>query len=247
MITLYTFGPGFGLRDLSPFVRKAQLLLKMSGQPFQEDRTGFRKAPKGKLPFIDDDGTLVADSAFIRDYIERTYAVDLDRALDTGQRARAWAIERMLEDHLYWVIIHTRWAVDENFTKGPAHFFDAVPAPARDQVRKQARERVLAALHGHGLGRHNADEIAALGRKTLDSLAVILGEGPFLFGNQPCGADATAFGFVASALCPLFDAPLRRAAEAHRNLIAYRDRMMLRYYPEFLRSGSDSERELADA
>ena len=50
MITLYTFGPAWGLPDPSPFVTKAIVLLKMSGLPFETDTSGFRKAPRGKLP-----------------------------------------------------------------------------------------------------------------------------------------------------------------------------------------------------
>ncbi len=65
MITLYTFGPYFGLPDASPFVLKAMLLLKIAGLPFEESRSGFAKAPKGKLPYIDDDGEKIADSTFI--------------------------------------------------------------------------------------------------------------------------------------------------------------------------------------
>ena len=34
MITLYSFGPMFGLPDASPFVTKAEMLLKLSGLPF---------------------------------------------------------------------------------------------------------------------------------------------------------------------------------------------------------------------
>jgi hypothetical protein len=51
MITLYTFGPYFGLPDGSPFVTKAMLLLKFAGLEYSEDRGGYRKAPKGKLPY----------------------------------------------------------------------------------------------------------------------------------------------------------------------------------------------------
>ena len=46
MITLYTFGPAFGLPDPSPFVMKAEVLLKMADLPYRVDTTGFRKAPK---------------------------------------------------------------------------------------------------------------------------------------------------------------------------------------------------------
>jgi hypothetical protein len=40
MITLYTFGPHFGLPDGSPFVTKTMLLLKFAGLPYQETRQG---------------------------------------------------------------------------------------------------------------------------------------------------------------------------------------------------------------
>ena len=62
MITLYTFGPAFGLPDPSPFVTKAEVLLKMAGLPYRMDTKGFRKAPKGKLPYIRDGEDIIADS-----------------------------------------------------------------------------------------------------------------------------------------------------------------------------------------
>ena len=61
MITLYGFGPAFGLPDPSPFVIKVEVLLKMAGLEFRTDANGFRKAPKRKLPYIDDGGTIVAE------------------------------------------------------------------------------------------------------------------------------------------------------------------------------------------
>src|SRR5215471_11575809 len=81
MITLYTFGPAFGLPDPSPFVTKAEVLLKMAGLAYQTDLTGFRRAPKGKLPYIDDDGERIADSTFIRWHLEKKYGVDFERGL----------------------------------------------------------------------------------------------------------------------------------------------------------------------
>jgi glutathione S-transferase len=76
MITLYTFGPHFGLPDGSPFVTKTMLLLKFAGLPYQENRQGYGRAPKGKLPYIDDAGIVVADSTFIRFHIEKKYGFD---------------------------------------------------------------------------------------------------------------------------------------------------------------------------
>jgi glutathione S-transferase len=142
MITLYVFGPAFLLPDPSPFVIKTDVQLKMSGLPYRQERGGFERAPKGKVPYIEDGGQVIGDSTFIRDHIERRYGADLDRALTAEQRARAWTIERMLEDHLYWAMVHERWMNDANFAKGPAHFFDGAP----DAVRQQARDGMRATL-----------------------------------------------------------------------------------------------------
>ena len=46
------------------------------------------------------------------------------------------------------------------------------------------------------------------------------------------GIDATAFAFIAAALCPIFTGTVRGAAERHDNLRAYVGRMAARYYPE---------------
>jgi glutathione S-transferase len=233
MITLYGFGPAFGLPDPSPFVLKTDIQLKMAGLPYRHAKAAPQAAPKGKIPFIDDDGVLIGDSTFIRAHIEARYGVDLDRGLSGPERAQAWAVERMLEDHLYWAIIALRWGDDENFARGPSHFFDGIPEEMRETIRKQARERALANLHGHGLGRHSKDELAELAGRSLAATSVLLGDKPFLFGATPTGTDATAFGMIAGALAPLFEGALPRMARAHDNLVAYGERMMDRFYPDF--------------
>jgi glutathione S-transferase len=232
MIVLYGFGPAFGLPDPSPFVMKSEVQLKMAGVSYRFERSAPASAPKGKIPYIQDGEERLGDSTFIRAYIEKEYAFDFDQGLSAEQRAQAWAIERMLEDHLYFALIHARWLNDENFAKGPVHFFDAVPAEAREAARAQGRERVRQNLIAHGLGRHRDDEIVELGARSLTALSALLGDKTYLFGDTPCGADATAFGMTTSILTPFFDAPLRSRAESHANLVAYCDRMARQYYPK---------------
>lgn len=232
MITLYTFGPGFGLPDPSPFVLKAEVLLKMAGAPYRTDAGGFRRAPKGKLPYIEDDGQRIADSTFIRWHIEKKYGVDFDRGLSREERAIAWAFEKLAEDQLYWALVEARWMDDANFAKGPRVFFERVPAPLRPFVISMIRRRVRKALHEQGMGRHSNSEIAALAGRSLDAFADFLGAKPYCFGREPTGLDATAFAFIAGALCPIFTGPVRSAAERHENLRAYVGRMTARYYPD---------------
>jgi glutathione S-transferase len=238
MITLYGFGPFFGLPDPSPFVLKTEVQLKMAELSFGKGRCRPADAPKGKIPYIEDDGEVVADSTFIREHIEKKYGIDLDCGLTRDMRGRAWAIERMLEDHLYWAILYLRWADDHNFAKGPARFFDSLPRDARDTVRDATRKRVMDALRSHGLGRHREDEILELGRRSVDALSALLGNKPYLLGPSPCGADATAFGMIAALLTPYFDSDLRCYADTHRNLVTFRDRMLAEHYPGFLQKAA---------
>ena len=67
----------------------------------------------------------------------------------------------------------------------------------------------------------------------MDAVADILGAKPFLLGDRPCGADATAFAFIAGALTPFFDDPARDKAMKRANLVAYRDRGMAEWFPQF--------------
>jgi glutathione S-transferase len=233
MITLHTFGPQFGLPDPSPFVTKAELLLKMAGLPYRTDPSGLSKAPKGKLPYIEDDGEKIADSTFIRWHLEKKHGVDFDRGLSKEQRAVAWAFEKVAEDHLYWALVDARWTDDANFNKGPRDFFRAAPAPVRPLIVAMIRRQVRKNLRAHGMGRHSQAEIIALGTRSIDAIADYLGQKPFFMGAEPTGVDATMFAFAASALCPIFETPLRSAAERHDNLKRYVGRMAARYYPDF--------------
>ena len=229
MITLYGLGEGFGLPEISPYVMKTEVQLKMAGLPYRKLPATPQQGPKGQVPFIDDGGVRLGDSTFIRGYLERTYGLDFDEHLAPRQRAEAWAVERMLENHLAWFGIQARWLIPENFAKGPAQFFAAAPEAARDA----ALERVRGMVYGLGVTRHTEPEMLALAGRSLVALQVILADRPYLFGQRPCGVDATAFGVLCLLASPWFESPVRRQAERFANLMAYVDRMMALFYPEF--------------
>lgn len=232
MLTLYSFGPSFGLPDPSPFVMKAEMLLKLSGLDYRKAQGSLSKAPKGKLPWLEDDGAIIPDSTFIRWHLERKYGIDYDRHLSAAERGTAWAVEKMLEDNLYWALVDARWLHPANFARGMVHVFDGIPWPLRQLVIALVQGKIRRNLYGQGLGRHNPQQIAAIATRDIEALAAVLGDQPYLMGDQPCGADATAYAFTAHLLCPLFDTPLREAAAAQPNLVAYAKRMRDAYYPE---------------
>ena len=232
MLILHTFGPAFSLPDPSPFVTKAELLLKMSGLEFQVKRSDPLRAPKGKLPYLEDGSIRVGDSTLIRFHLESRYGTQFDAHYDERQRAQAWAVEKMLEEHLYFALLWARWMDDHNFWRGPAHFFDPLPRLVRPWLTRWIRSRVKSTLKAQGMGRHRPEEIEELARRDLRAVSVLLGDQAFLLGEEPCGADASLYAFVAGCLCPHFRTPIREAAESLPNLVAYEQRMKARFYPE---------------
>ena len=105
MITLYGAGANFGLPEASPHVTKTEVHLRMTGLPYVKEVALPQLSPKSQLPWIDDEGELVADSHFIRLHLERKYGVDFDEGLSAVERAQAWAIERMIENPFGWTTV----------------------------------------------------------------------------------------------------------------------------------------------
>ncbi len=215
MITLYGFGPMFGLPDPSPYVMKTEVQLKMAGLGYLKLPGDLDAAPKRKLPVIDDDGVVVADSAFIRWHIEQKYGVDFDEG-------------------------YARWLMPENFDKGPARFFDDLPEPARSQAQAETRDAVRGAMEAQGIARHSLCEITRLADRSLCSLSTLLGDKTYLMGERPCGADAVVFAMTAGALCPHFDSPIRQAAERYGELVAYSERMMRLFFPAYTAAAQEA-------
>lgn len=231
-ITLFGGGPGFGLPETSPYCTKAEVQLKMAWLPYRKEKALPDASPKGQLPFIEDAGMQIADSTFIRAHIENKYGFDFDRGLDANGRAQAWAIERMLENQLQFVSVYFRWLDPINFAKGPAHFFDNSPEAIRDKLRHDVQARVADNMKAVGITRHAPDEIVWLGERSLMALSALLDNKRYLFGDRPCGTDATAFAMLAGVLTPFFESPLRRRAEIYTNLVDYTGRMMSDYFPD---------------
>jgi glutathione S-transferase len=231
MIRLFQFAPAFGLPNASPFCMKMETYLRMAGLPFELVNSGdVMKAPKRKLPYIDDGGTVVADTSFVIDHLKGRYGDPLDAALTPLERALATAFQRLIEENLYWALVHTRWADGAGWAKTREAFFGAMPAPLRWFVPALARRGLLTEMRGHGMGRHSAAEIHAIGCRDVTAIADFLGDKPFMLGEQPTSLDATAHAFLANLLWAPVDSPIQRHAQARPTLQAYCQRMKSRYF-----------------
>ena len=231
MIRLHQFAPAFGLPNASPFCMKVETYLRMAGLPYETVNDGnVMKAPKGKLPWIDDGGTRVADSTFIVEHLKHKYGDPLDASLSPLLRAQGTAFQRLFEENLYWAVVHTRWADPMGWLRTRQAFFGALPVPLRWILPPLARRGLLAELRGQGMGRHSEAEIHAIGCRDVTAVADFLGDKAYMLGDAPTSLDATAHAFLANLLWAPVDSPIRRHAAARPTLEAYCQRMKVRYF-----------------
>lgn len=234
MIKLYQFARTWGNPNLGQFNVKLETYLRMAGIPYEIVETMPLTAPKGKLPYIEDNGTKIADSEFIIEHLKEHHGDPLDASLSDRQKATGLAVMRLLEDHLYWAGMYSRWLyTDENWRINKQAIFGGMPPVVRDLAAWIYRRRVIARqIHGMGFGRHSAEEVFHLGIKDLDALAALLGEQPYLLGDQPSSYDASMFGVLVNTIdCPI-ESPLKEHGRKKRNLLDYCARIRQRYFPE---------------
>ncbi|GAB4391594.1 MAG: glutathione S-transferase C-terminal domain-containing protein [Gammaproteobacteria bacterium] len=232
MLKLFQFAPAWGLPNASPFCMKVETYLRMRKLPYETViMHNPAKAPKGKLPFIQDDKHVIADSSFIIDYLEETYSESaLDKVLTAQQRAQAILIQRMLEEHLSWVMMYSRWVDAAGWEITRKAFFASLPIVMRSYIANVIRKRMIKALYIQGLGRHTAGEIYALARKNITALAIILADQSFMLGEVAHGVDACVYSFLANFLeCPV-ECTVKSDIAAFPQLVQYCDRMKQNFY-----------------
>lgn len=235
-IRLHKFGEAWGIADGSPFCLKLESFLREAEIAFDVEpfnfRRSFRRAPKGKLPFIEDaDGTLTGDSSLIITVLSRRHGIDLDAPLTPRQAATAHAFRRMLDEHLYWVMVYSRWLDAAGWPVIRQALFAGMPAPLRSLASAVARRGVTKALHAQGIGRHSAETIYALGQQDIEALSRLLGDDSYFFAaDRPTLLDLWAHAFIAEIIAPPIPSPLQSATRAFGNLTDHCERLQARLY-----------------
>jgi glutathione S-transferase len=230
MIVLHQGPAAWGLANTSPFCLKLESYLRMAGVPYKVAMADFRRAPKGKIPFIEEDGKLMGDSQHIIEHLERKSPAPLDARLGDEERVKGHLVRRLMEDSIYWHIIHVRWDMDEGWQVWRPIFESIFPPVIKNVAVPMIRRKVIKGLHTHGLGRHRREEILEMGKADISAVAKVLGDKPFLLGDNPTTFDATAYAFIATITAFPVDSAFRRHTLEQHNLVRYVDRFQQRFF-----------------
>lgn len=223
MIKVHGFGPAFNVVDASPFVVKVIAYLKINKIDHEvvNDSNNLQKAPRGKLPFIEDNGTIIADSYAVIEHIKKQYNADLDHHLDDDQKALAYILARALDEDFYWLLVYSRWYEDDNWPALKFAFFDSMPVPLKWLIPIIARRSVKASLFKQGVSRRDKKELVQLAEKSLHSYSQLLADKAFFFGDKPCSLDVVAYSHFAQLTMTNLDSWLNDIGKQHSNIVEF--------------------------
>jgi glutathione S-transferase len=234
-ITLYQYKSFGGLPNPSPFCMKLEMYLRLAGLAYKVvTLNGRAKSPTGKAPYIDIDGKLISDSGLIIDHLERTFGHRVDGRLTLAQRAESLAFQRLMEEHLYWVMVYGRWVDPDSKAESDAYIkaLTGIPGLLFPPIAALLRRNVRQALHGHGLGRHSRETLFQMGIADVAALGHWLGTRPYGFGDSPTVVDICMASYIGNIVRQPWSNPLKVATAKYGNLIAHFERLLALTFPD---------------
>lgn len=235
-VTLHQFPRPKGLANLSPFCIKAELFMRMASIPYDIRETlNPRQAPKGKLPYITHEGKNIPDSNHILEYLTSVFSVHLDDNLDEEQLAIGHAVKVMLEDHLRWCIVYSRWLDESCWPYFRKISLGLIPWPAKaiyPIVSRRRKQRISETLKSNGIGRFPPEEVYQFGKDDIASLASILSKRTYLLGDQPSSFDASVYAFIANLIDVPIPCSLNHMTQENEILQKYHKMMKQTYFSD---------------
>jgi len=235
MIKLCQFRAPRFFPNLSPYCVKIESFLKLHHIPYEiEIIPGAHRAPRGKLPFIKDDERVISDSTVIIEYLKDKYKLNIDPHLGDKEKAESKALQRLIEEHLFYIHAYFRWIDHDSYKEFKKAVFGKMPFIMRDIVPTIMRRRLLKRFKSHALSDHSKAEILSKAQEDITALAHFLGDKKYFFSeNQISFIDIICFSFVGNILNDVFASPIKEIALKHPNLKNHSDHMLQLFKSDF--------------
>merc|ERR1712012_546455 len=198
---------------ISPQELKSESWLKLQGISYEniDHKTKFT-SKNGTLPFIEFNGQEVVDSAIIK-ILGDKFGKNMSGHLDQEQRNVEHAMMKMVENHLYWAIMHWRTSNVDNTIKAykihlPSFYGSKIPVGILNMHFKfNICRKTQKKLKSQGM-----TNIEEKSKNDLNVLSNMLAEKEFMFGDAPSMLDMVVYSHLAQLvmidaeyLCPLRD------------------------------------------
>ena len=221
ILTLHQPRRAFGLPNPSAFCVKLETYLRMADIPYEIAPGDPRDAPKGKVPWIVDDGEPLGDSALIIEYLKAGMVI---HSMADSRRTSGRSVTRPGNWSRKACISCRRGRSGPKTTASKfnaAELFDGMPEEQLQYIPDMVRKRAIGKLEAQGIGRHDRDEVYAIGVQDVIAFGDLLGDNAWLFGAAPTSYDASAFGVIGNLKDGPFPSPgagLHSGDTEHRRL-----------------------------
>ena len=190
----------------------------------RDDNPDPRKYAHGKLPVLRVNDTLIHDSDNIRIFLEQQGG-DFWGVVSERDKAMGRGLIRMVEDHLYFHIVHDRWVNDAVWPTIKAAYFGNMPALLRGPITRSIRKDVTRGLNMQGLGRMTEAERLTRLDQDLDAIRALLSDRRFLLGDTPSLPDFSVAAILEHIAGTPVKTPTSRRVADDQALMAYVARM----------------------
>nr|XP_011456794.2 failed axon connections homolog [Crassostrea gigas] len=213
----------------TPFAVKLETYLRMTKVPFLNEHDSLaNRSSKGKLTWIEYNGQEVADSEFCIQFINKTFCIDLDKSFSDEEITAGRAIQRMVDEHLYWTIALVRWVFD------PKHGIDVGRQLGVSRFKSLRLKNLVKKLsYAQGVGRHTEEEVLHVMDEDLQALSKFLGKKKFMLGEQASQTDCAVFGMLSQIHWQACGGASEKLYKKYPNLIAYCEEMKAEFWPDW--------------
>lgn len=225
MITVHILPPAYGLPSVSPYCAKLIAWMEIAGIEHEVKGPDFAKAPHGKVPFVVFDGKRVGDTHVIQRLLRERLGKGLPAIDDPVARGRAHAAQKLAQEGVYWTLVYSRWWDEDGWAPFRPVVDAMVPAPLRFFVTPLIRRKTRKQMWEQGVARLPKAEIYADLERDLDAIVALLGDGPFLGGEQPSDYDLGVWAPVASGLATPWGGPVADVIRARAPLVDFVNRI----------------------
>jgi glutathione S-transferase len=194
MITLHQF-------EISPFCDKVRRILNVKHVPYRIEEVPPSKTlsavrkynPAGKLPFLTDDGRMVADSTDIAYFLDERYPEPRLIPDEPHARALCHVLEDWADESLYFYEMRLRFTLPHNARRFIPQLVKYESALVR-RIAPLAMPLVLRrTVASQGIGRKPVADVLRDVARHLDAVQGLLGAAPWLLGERLTLADIAVY------------------------------------------------------
>lgn len=222
-VLLYQHPPWNSIPSPLPACIKVETYCRMMKIPYENV---YKTGTDQKLPYLEYQGETKKQN--LLGFLNSKFEVDADANLSDKDKACSRAFQCMVEENTFWSLMYYRWV--DNFAETKKYF------KGLDFVRKNVRPKLdqgkcVKCLEAHEIGKHNKEEIYAIGEQDLRAMSAFLDDKEFFMGSEPSTIDCTMFGLLSCLLHTADSSPLAKVVkEDLKNLVDFCDRMKLNFW-----------------